>query len=505
MRSGSARQLLVAGLACTLLAGCAVNPVTGSRELGITGEDTEITIGRQQFLPSQQMQGGTYTEDPELSRYVASVGERVAAQATRKLPYEFVVLDNSIPNAWALPGGKIAVNRGLLWELDNEAELAAVLAHEVVHADARHGARAMDRGLLTQGAMVAAAVAAQQTEYAPLLAGGAQLGAQLVTLKYGRDAEREADLYGMRYMKAAGYDPTAAVTLQEKFVRLAGERRSGWMAGLFASHPPSIERVQNNRRMLAEIGPGGELGRERYAANVARLVALRPAFEAADKGAAALREGQVDVALRYAETALRAAPAIASFHELMGDIHAAQRRYEDALDSYNRALELEPDYFRPLVKRGLLYRTLGQNEAARRDLQASTTLLPTGEALAALGELALAAGDRSQALSYFEAAAGAPGAAGERARLAYARLDVAANPARYVLVQAAAGNRIAIQNRAPFSLSGLVLQYAYETPAGIQPFTQGYQLQLAPGAVAYVEAPNTDFRLVGVSVVEARP
>ena len=86
------------------------------------------------------MQGGAYVVDPELNRYVREVGARLARASDRALPYEFVVLNNSTPNAWALPGGKIAVNRGLLVELDNEAELAAVLGHEIVHAAARHGA-----------------------------------------------------------------------------------------------------------------------------------------------------------------------------------------------------------------------------------------------------------------------------------------------------------------------------------------------------------------------------
>ena len=88
---------------------------------------------------------------PELTTYVNEVGQKLAAVADRKLPYEFVVLNNSVPNAWALPGGKIAVNRGLLTELQNEAELAAVLGHEIVHAAARHGAKAQERGTMHAG------------------------------------------------------------------------------------------------------------------------------------------------------------------------------------------------------------------------------------------------------------------------------------------------------------------------------------------------------------------
>ena len=128
-----------ATFAATLLTGCVINPVTGDRELALVSAEQEIAIGEQQYEPSQQMQGGEYTLDPELTSYVAGVGQKLAAVSDRQLPYEFVVLNSSVPNAWALPGGKIAVNRGLLTELDSEAELAAVLGHEIVHAAARHG------------------------------------------------------------------------------------------------------------------------------------------------------------------------------------------------------------------------------------------------------------------------------------------------------------------------------------------------------------------------------
>lgn len=194
------------GMAATLLLTCSYNPVTGERELSLISQAEEVNIGAQQYSPSQQSQGGLYTVDPELTAYVNEVGQRVAAYSPRQLPYEFVVLNNSVPNAWALPGGKIAVNRGLLYEMKTEAELAAVLGHEVVHAAARHGAQSVERGMLMQGALLvtAVAVSVNDNSYAGAIVGGAQLGSQLISQRYGRDAERESDLYGTRYMAQAG-------------------------------------------------------------------------------------------------------------------------------------------------------------------------------------------------------------------------------------------------------------------------------------------------------------
>jgi predicted Zn-dependent protease len=137
------------------LAGCAVNPVTGERDLILVSGQQELAMGAQNYAPMQQSQGGEYDVDPALTAYVRSVGMKVANASGVDLPYEFVVLNNSVPNAWALPGGKIAINRGLLTEMNSEAELAAVLGHEVVHAAARHSAQQQSRAILTQGVVVA--------------------------------------------------------------------------------------------------------------------------------------------------------------------------------------------------------------------------------------------------------------------------------------------------------------------------------------------------------------
>jgi predicted Zn-dependent protease len=200
------RQTLILLLSFVFLYGCAVNPVTGKNELALVSESQEINIGRENYVPSRQMQGGDYTVNPELSAYVNEVGQKLAAVSDRKLPYEFTVLNNSTPNAWALPGGKLAVNRGLLLELNSEAELAAVLGHEIVHAAARHGAQQMERGMMLQGALIATSIATQSNEYGNLVVGGAQVAAGLINTKYGRDDELEADYYGMQFMARAGYD-----------------------------------------------------------------------------------------------------------------------------------------------------------------------------------------------------------------------------------------------------------------------------------------------------------
>lgn len=459
------RVVLLPGL-IFVLSGCAENPVTGQRELTLISEREEIALGQQHYQPSQQSQGGQFNIDPELTRYVNEVGQRVAEFSPRELPYEFVVLNSSVPNAWALPGGKIAINRGLLAELNNEAELAAVLGHEVVHSAARHGAQNMERGMLMQGALVATALAAQSSEYAGFIVGGAQVGAQLITHRYGRDAERESDLYGTRYLAQAGYDPQAAVTLQQAFVRLSEGREPGWLDGLFASHPPSTERVRNNQELVAQLRAegftGGELGEERYQQRTARLRETQPAYDAFDEAYALVREDRVEEAEQKLDTAIAMVPQEARFYGLKADIALMQRRYGAAIETYNQAIARDDNYFDYYLGRGLAYSRQGNEARARSDLQASVELLPTALAMNELGTIALNANDRVLAKQYFEQAAGAPGELGAQAQAAFIQLDAADNPGAYVQAEAflAPDGRIRIRvlNRAPVNLSTIELE-----------------------------------------------
>jgi predicted Zn-dependent protease len=422
--------------ALTLIAACTINPVTGNRELALISADQEIEIGQEQYAPSQQMQGGDYAFDPALTAYVRGVGAKLAAVSDRSLPYEFVVLNNSVPNAWALPGGKIAVNRGLLTELHSEAELAAVLGHEIVHAAARHGAIAMQRGLLLGAVVSGLQSAARGGNFAGIAVGAAGVGAQLISQRNGRENELEADQYGMQYMSRAGYDPAAAVTLQETFVRLSQQNGDqGRLAALFASHPPSTERVEKNRATAASLPKGGDLGRERYQAATATLRQRQPAYDAYDKGRAALAENKIADAERFAQEAVRLLPAEAQFHALLGDIALQQKHYDEAARYFGDAVGRDDRFFYYHLQKGVAHRQLRQWDAARAELERSVQLLPTADAYFALGAVAEQRGDRAAALDNYGRAAQSEGAAGRSAQDATVRLDLPTNPGKYLTVR----------------------------------------------------------------------
>jgi len=464
------RSPLLLVVAISVLSGCATNPVTGKSELSLVSEQQELAIGAQQYAPARQSQGGDYNVDLELTAYVSEVGQRLAAVSDRKLPYEFKVLNNSVPNAWAMPGGKISINRGLLTALKSESELAAVLGHEIVHAAARHGAQSMSKGMLLQAGVMGAAIATQGKDYADLAQMGAGIGAQLITQKYGRDAERESDYYGMQYMVRAGYDPQGAVDLQRTFVKLSEGKQQDWLSGMFASHPPSQERVQNNLELLATLPKGGVMGVERYRAKTAHLMKTKPAYDDFDKGREALAKGDAATAKRLAERALAAEPKEAHFYGLMGDVEQKRGRLQPAIQQYSKATDLNSHFFYYYLQRGKVNERLSLAGQAQADLKRSVELLPTADAYNALGNLARKAGRLEEAKGYYAQVAGGQGELGREAYGALVELDIKDNPSKYIQVrvgQDAQGRIVAqISNPTPKSVTGIVLLLQVQSVSG---------------------------------------
>jgi len=495
-----------------VLWGCAVNPVTGDRDLILVSSQQELAMGAQNYVPMQQSQGGEYDIDPELTAYVRSVGMKVASQSGVDLPYEFVVLNNSVPNAWALPGGKVAVNRGLLTEMNSEAELAAVLGHEVTHAAARHSAQQQSRAILTQGVVAVTTIAANDSSYGDLVAAGAGLAGQLTLMKYGRGAELEADKYGMRYMSEAGYDPRGAVTLQETFVRLSEGRNQDWLSGLFASHPPSQERVDANRKRLENLRVGGITGADSYQAAMAKTMSLKPAYDAYDEGRKALAEKKPDEALALANKAVDLFPGEAHFHALRGDVRLANKQYDMAETNFSRAIERRGSFFYYHLQRGIARHELGEDDGAVADLERSLELLPTAPAHYTLGQIYEERGATANAIEHYKVVAGAGGEYGKVASAALYRLDLPSKPDTYVASACGRdGNGqlvIQVRNDTSVAVTGIEVLYQYVDAGGAQrQQSQSVSGVLASGRVVNLGTGRTSAAgtSCAVKVTAARP
>lgn len=236
-------------------------PATGEkRYLGFTWEQ-EKEIGKE---TSQQVAAlfGIY-RDPKVERYVTDVGNRVLAtshlrrpevdEQIRKTPVTFAVLDSPIINAMALPGGYIYVTRGMLAHLNNEDQLAAVLAHEIGHVAARHAARQtwqqqLGQGLLLGGALLGQGLGLPAQDILNL----GSMAAQLIFLRYSREDELEADKLGVDYSSAAGFDPREAIGLFQTLERIQ-EKEGQEMPSFLATHPDPGDRIQRIRELTARL------------------------------------------------------------------------------------------------------------------------------------------------------------------------------------------------------------------------------------------------------------
>jgi predicted Zn-dependent protease len=482
-------RLIITLILLSWLGGCAVNPVTGDRQLILVSGEQELSMGAQNYAPMQQSQGGPYDVDPALTEYVKSVGNRLAAVSDAQLPYEFTVLNNSVPNAWALPGGKIAINRGLLVELKSEAELAAVLGHEIVHAAARHTAQQMSKGMLLQGLVIGTSIATSDSDYGNMAVGGASIAAQLLSTRYGRSAELESDKYGMRYMAKAGYDPQGAVALQETFLRLSESRNQDWLSGLFASHPPSSDRVVANKKTAAKLGAGGNLGVENFNAAIKKTLAAKPAYDIYDDGRKALSEKKADEALALANKALDLIPKEAHFHALRGDVRLVNKQYSMAITNFDRAISRRGDFFYYHLQRGMVKNELGQTDGAVIDLERSLVLLPTAPAHFTLGKIKQDRGAVDEAMKHYKVVAQSGGTYGDAAKTELVRLELPTKPSAYIA--SACGDdgsgQIAVQvrNDTSVSVTGVKAQFQYVDAGGTQrQRTQNFSGQLAPGKIA---------------------
>jgi predicted Zn-dependent protease len=257
-------------LALAFAAACATNPVTGKREISLMSEAQEIAIGQQSDAEVRR-EMGVY-EDQRLQRYVADIGARLARVSHRpNLPWTFTVVDHQAINAFALPGGYIYITRGILAYLNDEAELAGVLGHEIGHVTARHAAQQYTRATGGQLGLLALGIFVPSAQPFGDLASTA-LG--VAFLKYGRDDERESDRLGMEYGAQERWDPTGVPRFLATLARI-DELSARGVPNFLSTHPAPGERVLETQPLAAKLsGTSGatERNRDAYLEHIDGLV-----------------------------------------------------------------------------------------------------------------------------------------------------------------------------------------------------------------------------------------
>lgn len=252
-------------VALPALPSCRTVPETGRTQLALIDVQTETRLGEDAYR--EVLQKSKVVTDARLNAAITRVGRRVAAVVNQPgFNWEFKIIEDKTPNAFCLPGGKVAVHTGILPIAKNEAGLAAVIGHEVAHAVARHGAERMSQGLLVAlaGELLAQGLTENQKDRELFRMAYGVGTAVVVTLPFSRQHELEADYLGLLYMARAGYDPREAESFWRRFSDYAKEKGAGARIEFLSTHPTDERRISQIRgllpRALEEYDKSAKLG-----------------------------------------------------------------------------------------------------------------------------------------------------------------------------------------------------------------------------------------------------
>jgi predicted Zn-dependent protease len=360
-----------------LAAGCATNPVTGKSELMLVSEEEELQLGKQAFTELAWQEGGPLRIDSPTQAYLEGIVRKLHQVSHRSnLPVDFTLESASEPNAWALPG-HTAMNRGLLQYLENEAQFAFVMGHEMGHVAARHTAARQSRATLGNVGVGVLGAAGDVVGLGGVVSGVAGAGTQLLLLSYDRDQELQADQLGVLYMARAGFDPNEAVRAHEVlnqaidgYLANLGQKRGAdsAMSQIMSTHPRHEVRIAEIQAYLKTLPPsevrteGDGKNTERWLQGTESVRRLAPAYAHYDRAIQAFSQAikandqkqgtvvrqklieaqrEVDAAIQLADQA--------QFATLQGYLLAVQGRNGDARSAFNRAVYLYPGY-QPAIK-----------------------------------------------------------------------------------------------------------------------------------------------------------
>ncbi|MCX7739031.1 MAG: M48 family metalloprotease [Hydrogenothermaceae bacterium] len=227
------------------------DPLTGQKTLTLLPTEKEIEIGKK-YIPYAINENEGLYPDKEVQEYIRRLGHNIARVAPRKVEYQFFIVNSKDVNAFALPGGPVFINRGLMLTLDNESELVGVLSHELGHINARHHARFLEKTYGLNLLLNVLAVATAESSYRNVVLQVAQVGAGLLQLKFSRDQENEADSLGVRFTYESGYDPRGIISVFNKFRSMeAKQRPPEWLL----THPLPDTRIKNVSELISTKFP----------------------------------------------------------------------------------------------------------------------------------------------------------------------------------------------------------------------------------------------------------
>lgn len=332
--------------AAGFMVGCAANPVTGKSQFMMVSEDQEIKIDKQNS-PHQFSSDYGPLQDTALNNYINQTGKTLAARTHRPhMPYSFRGVNATYVNAYAFPGGSIAATRGILLDLENEAQLAALLGHELGHVNARHTAEQMSKSTLINLFVggLSTVVGTQSSGLGKLASQLGMVGAGALLASYSRDNEREADALGLEYMVRSGYNAKGFVGLMDMLRRTSKYKPSA-IELMFATHPMSDERYRTAVEAVDtqyRSSQSFSLYRDRYMDHTAKLRKIKLTIEELQKGETLMAKNKYGEAEIHFSKALRKTPEDYAGLVMMSKCQLAKKQYAKARSFAEKAKNVYP-------------------------------------------------------------------------------------------------------------------------------------------------------------------
>ncbi|MCC6465082.1 MAG: M48 family metalloprotease [Planctomycetes bacterium] len=380
------------------VSGCQIDPLTGKTTVNIVSYEQEEQMGNEAAQPIVAELGGLYP-DRAAQQYLDTVGQKLVAAGRTRLKdeagfpdweFKFYLVNSSMINAFALPGGHVFVTRGILLRMKDEAELAGLLGHEVTHVFARHSAERMTEISLM---MIPVALLASIEETQGIAVVGA-VAVQVLSLKYSRDDESESDAFGMRFAARAGYDPAGVIGVM-RMLKAYTDEQGGAPPEFFSTHPDPGNRVDTLsdqlRREYADAPTGNYVRNEdQYGTALVGMRAAQPAYDLADQGDTAMAAGfeafekgdlaaaraEYTRALGLYELAVGKQRDHAILHVNVAQARFYLEQYDGAEQAIKDALRLESGTFWPNFMGGLVAIKCNDNTTAQTRLQNALKLVP---------------------------------------------------------------------------------------------------------------------------------
>ncbi len=354
----------------------------------LVSEEQEVSIGKE-ASPSLKWEFGGPYEDSALEAYLDSIVKDLWKNSERpNLPVKFHIQNTSLPNAFALPG-YVAITRGLLSEMENEAQFAAVMGHEIGHVMARHTAKRISRMQLQQLGIAIGGAALQGKKGSDALLAIGAMGSSLLLLKYDRNQEIQADRLGVKYMAALGYEPHEALSAHkvleksvDNYIKRLGKSRGedSFISNLLSTHPRAEVRLTEIQDMIDQLPPyslkdDGKFG-NKFQTETRKINEINKIYHIYDKAEQDYMEKKYSEAEKGLQEAIKLNSSQAPFHNLYGFINLQQKNYEEADKAFGKALSIDTGYQPSIYGKGLSYYYKGNYDKAVLEFKKSLVEFP---------------------------------------------------------------------------------------------------------------------------------